>query len=750
MNFSQIKTIAIKFLPVLGLFAFIAFVANGIPKGSLIAGGDFFQAFSPHDYAPNHLFAWNNAFFGQGTFNTLTVTYPFYALLAFLQRLGLTSGQVSNTYVFLFLLGSFSAFYGGIKLIFPQINMRVRIGTSLLYALNPFVITVLTYPWGYSHHFLIYLFLPLLIGYFYAFLVNSAVNFRNVFTLLLVLVTAQITFNNLAFIAVTLLLELALLVALVAFKQVQLNRLLLQKMGWLVLAYFIAFIPLFLANRSVLTSYSSGPSGSAVFGSSLHDWLAYTSSTFLNVLMLTMDRFRFPWTSGTGAVFITSFYILVPAALVYLFVHAKEEARDRSVWLWYTLMLVFMAFAVRLYSFMKGINLIIYQLPGFTAFRSPDKVFVLLPLIYLSALVALLTRLKLKRNLEVLAIVLLLLSAYPFLDGTIRHELAPNGNESYRYITSIPEPYRQAQSVINSQDSSQTTNVLSLPFSVVNSYGWSNYPKWGFVGSDILAFLYRKGYVSANMSDNIAGGNIFSFRDYNDRGVVDAAEFTKILQQFSTEYIFWHKDINRNWTTQTKVTKATLDSLLADGTLSLASDNDYFSLYKLAPTNVMPVLSAEGSPTTFKRVNPTKYTAEVTLPRLMPLTVTLNQTYNPNWEVVKSAGLGTCTQMVSYQASPVKECITTAKQFSLTDAKQIRGTEVIPVVEHKQDKSYANKWVIGEDTVAKIGRTNADGSVTVPLTLFFKPQAYWVVQIIWSGLLAFGAIVGMVLFRKKK
>jgi len=94
------------------------------------------------------------------------------------------------------------------------------------------------------------------------------------------------------------------------------------------------------------------------------------------------------------------------------------------------------------------------------------------------------------------------------------NKLDDNG---YKYVINIPDQYKTAFNAINRD--LRLNSVLSLPYSVDNSINWANYPKWYFVGQDVLGELTNKFYISANTYDHPNVQNILSFKVDNEKRV---------------------------------------------------------------------------------------------------------------------------------------------------------------------------------------------------------------------------------------
>jgi len=134
-------------------------------------------------------------------------------------------------------------------------------------------------------------------------------------------------------------------------------------------------------------------------------------------------------------------------------------------------------------------------------------------------------------------LIFILIIPIPFYIGGIPTYLSHENEKGYKYTIQIPSEYYTIEKIVNKDD--KQLSIISLPYSVVNSLNWANYPKWHFVGHDVLHLLYNKYYISANTYDHPALETNLSFKEYNEANRIDKYKFLKILQKFSGKYIYY-------------------------------------------------------------------------------------------------------------------------------------------------------------------------------------------------------------------
>lgn len=736
-----LRSLWLQHVLVLAAFIVLSFIINRPPHGTFIAGGDFYQLLNPQDHSDRYFYGWINQT-GQGTYNTLFVTTPFYAILGYFGAIATDPSLISSLIFFIFTYGSFLAFFLSIKSIFPTIGESERWGASLVYALNNFVITIFTYPWGFGHHFLYYIFIPPLIACFYrAVTTNSPRSFA---WLTIAVVLSTISLGNLAFIGVTLLLQFVLLVFLVYKRIVRINKPFWLTIGKLAIVYTLSLSLVVWAWLSSLGDYLGDINTTKTLGGSLTGWLKATSSNFLNTFSFALDSSRFPTTSTYLSASLSLFYFGLIFYLVWRLVAAKKEESSRElqskVSLFLMLTVIFVALSVRIYGSLSTINEFIYNLPLFNVFRSPDKLFTVLPFLYLVTLLGLTQIAKLKKQAIIIIFSVLLIIPFPIYSGAIPRELSETRNGSpYHYTIKIPEEYLKAKEIIDS-DNKQTA-VVSLPYSIVNSIGWSNYPHWGYVGFDALHLLYGKRYISSNVYDHPLVENTTIFQKLVQADQMNEADLRASLENFGAEFVIVHKDVDSKWLTSVSKFQVAFSQLEANSVVTKKYDNDYFTLYQLGTSYQRPIIEGEKSLLKFTKINPGHYELEATT-SASSYSIIFRQSYSSKWKLFSGRGETTNCQ-TPYKYSTATECQHIDNSRPLSEVAMPWLNRPIEA-KHATVANYANKWDIdvAEAEAAGVMVTkNPDGSTTMKMDLYFTPQSYsWLFFIVNSLILLLAAL----------
>jgi len=731
-------------LCILVFFVLVSFLANRFPTNSFVAGGDFYQLFEPAKHFDRYAYAWLNQT-GQGSFNTLFVTYPFYALTAFLQHLGMSSGAMASFYMFFVLYSSYWSFNYSIKKLFPQIHGSLRVGGGLLYAFNNFTLTIFTYPWGFTHHFFAYIFVPPLIALFSNLLKDKS--FKTLVEFNIVLLLSLISLNNLAFLAAVVLLQLLVLLLSLIFKVVKPDKELLVQLLKIGASYFVSNGLVILIWFLALGDSLGGVSTSKSLGGSLKGWIIATSSNFTNTFSLALDSSRIPISSSTIVSAVSILYIIF---LVCLAIKAfskpnfKEgDSGQNKILIFLILFLVLVFLSVRAYSIFEIPNLIIYQLPFFAFFRSPEKIFMLIPFVYLSAMTGLILFVKLRRVYEyiILGVLLLIPSAF-YTDQAVK-ELTGRDASHYGYVTTIPDEYKKAAETVN--HSQLDSAVLSLPYSVVNSINWSNYPAWGFVGQDPLHLIFEKRFISANTYDHplIEDRPTFKY----DQDSIASSQFLLDLQKFGAEFVIVHKDIDPKWLKDSREMTLIAQELVGKGILTKIDDNVYFDLYQLDSKYVRPLITTTKTNVTYQKVNNSRY--EIHLQALKGSdTLRFDQSFNRYWKLYfASASQLDCDAQAVYPSFDSISC-KSINTYVLGDELSFLSSKKTLSATHELADGYANSWKFSAEEIKKdypgSYTENPDGNIDVTLTLYFEPQTYLYLFFGVSALLLVGDVIILV------
>ena len=502
------------------LFFFISFVINKIPDGNLVAGGDFYQLINIGDNLDRYLYTWFNQI-GQGQYSPLFVAFPFYAFQAILYNIGFSYANIANAVMFTFFITSFYSFYFAIRTINADIPKNIRLLSSAIYAINIFTFTIFTYSWWITHHFIIYIFIPLLFAGFEKILTSFSRNDIALFSILFLISTMG--FNNIAYFAALLFLQVLLLSAFFITNKIPFTLITFKRILFIFTLQLLLSLYFLLPYISSQFEYISNVMGGNVLGDFVN-WISYTSTNAYNIFSFTMVEDKYPlinlYSDSNIFLAISLGYLI----LLFVAIINKKEKQDHY-WLHYLIFFIpYWFLLMRLTPPFDRVNTFIYTLPGFNLFRSPEKLFVFYPFFYMVLLSSVLFYSKFSKRTIQFMLIIILLIPIPFFIGGIPTYLSHADQAGYKYTVQIPSEYYGISKKINNDH--RQLSIISLPYSAVNSINWSNYPKWGFVGFDILHLLFDKLYVSANVYDDVGLEQNLSFKEYNESNAVSYTHLT--------------------------------------------------------------------------------------------------------------------------------------------------------------------------------------------------------------------------------
>lgn len=740
------------FIPhIVGIFicVYISFIAFDPPKKAHIAGGDFYQLVDAKNNTARYFYGWIQQD-GQGLANKLTVTYPYYSIIAGLEKIGLEPGQVAQTHVFLFLILSFYSFFTSIQILFPKINPVIKIGSSLIYILNNFTVTIFTYPWGINHHFLIYIFFPPLIILYVKILLEKEKPKIFIAWFGVTLLLATPAFNNPAFLLLILFIQFLFTITLLLLKVIKIEKSTLVKIVQIGFLYFLAtfwfIIPQIIDNPNIIQETARGQQG---LHGNLGSWIKGTSSNFVNSFFLALDSNRFPILSVSSSTILSIIYFGIIIWLLHQSKKIKKTKIPRLAQINLVVLIILILLTIRAYGPLEHIGLFLYQLPLFSAFRSPDKIFLAIPLIYLLTVVSLLDYTKIKAKYTVILFLTLIAIPTPFFNGKI-YETLQKGDGQYSYSVEIPKEYYSIQKIINEKTVSGT--IISLPHSVINSINWSNYPKWQFIGTDILHLLYRKPYITANSYDHPQYQTKLSFQEFNKKKS-NPEELLRLIKKFSGHFIIFHKDIEPTSLKENAHTQNSLQTLANRSEILLRVSNDYFDLYEVPEKNFQPLVSITNASGFFQAINPAKIKVYAHLDDNQNA-LQFNQSFAPQWKIFlkKNPTFSWCETQEESLAGNWKECAPSRKFFEGEELSFL-WKKSLAKDSHEISQDYANLWPISTETIKKnypesFYRLNSDGSMDVEMVIFFYPQIYIYLGMI--NILVFLSLVGYLIKNRRK
>lgn len=735
-KFYKLLSFALTFFIII-LFILIPFTIFKDKSFDLIAGGDFRSPFPYVSAYEKYLFSWGGLH-GQGAFNTAAPSFLYYFAQSILYRV--FGGYTLHAWVSLYFITVYTSFLIALKRFFgDNINGLHKIVLSFLYTFNPFILTVFSFSWGYNHHMLFYLFVPLLFSQYYVLLrkENLMDNFREILVYLCTIGVAFVSFNNIAFLLVLILLQsLFFLIYSYCYNKFNLLRfaILMSLLIVILLPYLISF---YMGNSFLYhKTYQN-----EVFGGSIKH-LFKTPNRLLDIFSLS----RKGW--GVTSVIIGVMYFF---SLILSFFKARVGKLNVTL---ITLFIMIVFLNLRQNPPFASLSSIFYSIPGSSLLKSADKLLIVLPFLYFITMSSVL--LKVNRHVRVFVTVSLLISSFfvivSIFDGSVSSYLSGVEKRTASSFVNIPDEYKSLD--INNYPEI-STSIVSLPYSVVNSLNWSNYPKWNFIGGDVLSLLFNRNYISANTADHPYLETIMTYKGFvENNNCCDRGEIMDSFQKFGAEFILWHKDIDIDRFNQNLNFYNSLRGLVDDGLVYQIEENDYFELYRLEDREIYPIVHLDNAEVIFKKVKPTKYVLYIEGLNAGDRVI-FKQSYSPEWKVFAlSQDTLRCEGFYKYSVINSTECLSGSKEFLFNGIEYLFKKPL--KLDHSLIDEYSNMWVISAESIEEIKRLNdysynEDGSINVSLSIFYRPQSYLILQyyIIVVVVLITGLYHLSIFFRKK-
>lgn len=745
--------IVLKHFGVTLFFFVIVFFLNKIPTWYIISWWDFYQLININENLDRYLFTWFNHSW-QGQFNPLITTYPFYYIQKLLYSLWLSYSQIASFLIFQFLILSFYSFYISQKILF--ISLKYTFLWPLLYSLNLTTIAILFYPWIISHHFLIYIFIPLLLSLFLQYLIAPRLINKEYAMFILLAILSLPAYNNISFFFALLFVEWIIFLWFILWKHKD-SMIYLIKKGFLILCgQLLVSLIVILPFLSSQISYKNSVLNTKAFaGDAITNIMKPTSSNPLNTFRWIIDNWRYPNIAlehkfkQIPDIFIflsaTFSFILIIVIILWLIKRWKESVDP----LYFILLGTFltMTFLVsRLTYPFEFINTIFYKDLTLWLFRSPDKLFIFIPFLITYLLVySIDSKFKDSKVIYYITILSIILSTLYVYSWWIVKQYLVDINWYRQWMIRIPDEYYDIQKIINKD--TKNTAILSLPYSVVNSLNWSNYQKWWYIWHDLLHLLYNKNYIYSNWYDHPVLETVISTELFSKKDT-ELAELVMVIKKFWVEYIINHKDIDSRfiWAADLSIQKLIDNDIISEVYIS-----DYFTLYEVWELNLSSLIHSDKL--SFKKINPTQY--HVNINQIQTKSLYFKQSHNPEWKLyLEPYSQISCSDYsivyswtVSWEGSiwtgsyHVTEC-PSENQFYAGGELAKLWQEPIFDDTHKMVYDYANQWTIDPEYIRanyprEYYHENPDGTIDIRMTLYFRPQSYFYLWLFISGSIFF-------------
>ncbi|MFA5102768.1 MAG: alpha-(1-_3)-arabinofuranosyltransferase family protein [Candidatus Thermoplasmatota archaeon] len=421
------------------------------------------------------------------------------------------------------------------------------------------------------------------------------------------------------------------------------------------------------------------------------------------------------------------------------------------------------------------------HVPLFSMFRGSYK-FIQVYIFGLSILSAYLLvsirNVKLKNALAAVLTILVLINAFPFFTKQLFQKDS--------IIQGIPSYYYDAEKYFRNDSSS--FRIFLLPAQYFAVYDW------GKISAN-PEILFNKGLVMRQAGSSEEESNKIALDAYAYLFNKDYGNFEYLMRTLNVKYILQRNDFD--WAYYKEISQS--PEVVADvlSKYEKVATFGKLDLYQIN-TDYLPLINSNN--VTFEKVNSVKY--KIYLKNIHSAqALSFLESYDTNWNLyLKQNPTGEwCRKQKEYKVkddayyalndkinelnrvkkpdaagrarlrelefqknnlseSTVTECVPRQKFMEGDEISFIYKKSVFDTT-HTKVYGYANQWTIDADSIKKNFdksnyTENADGSINVELTLYFKPQTYFDLGLIVSGVTLLGCfgyfIYGVNVNRKKR
>jgi hypothetical protein len=571
----------------------IVFVSlqNTFPQGFVFSGGDIVQFFNFPKIINILGFTWSN-FVGEGNF-LLYFSYnlfyiPFWIISSILS---LSASSQSFLYLFLFLSFSFWSFFYGISLFNSKgkgTSINNKIIFSLAYSLNIYTFYNFYYTWGFTPFLFLYILIPVLFGATYKYFSknNRRIDYKTISILGIFFPLSNVANGNLAFF-ISLNLFLFLFIVAIFFINKITRENVFSFAKKIILYYFIFFVSVFWSVVSQIPEMTrqlgAYETGNTIFD--LKEWLFWQALGLRNIFFLSSDIKNFGSNTYYLGYLSASFFVFL--FLIVIFKKSKDKISSG----------IFLILSICIFLLNKGTSIIdnkdilwkLFNNPILSSLRSIDKTLIFIPFFVL-AIIYLNTKIDFKKHRKLLILFLTVnfITVYPFFSGGIQTRYSKafdDGGEylsaEYAFIHRIPEDYFKISNSLNEKKAN--TKIMSSPYSVINSMGWVNFPKWKQVGVDPTLQLFESPVIQMNSFYSFGTWNYGQL--WNEQSNEDSKWILLFSGLLNSKYMIYHKDIAGKFIAQTQ---DKIKYYEENGWIKKIEDNEYFNVYKVDDSFFLP------------------------------------------------------------------------------------------------------------------------------------------------------------------
>ena len=618
-------------------------IYNQFPDGMFFAGGDQFQLVNTAWIDKTYFYIWSH-WNGEGGFSTGANYYPFFRGINIISQIFSLTASKQSIIFYLFYWGtSYLSFLWSLKLLkinnFSVFSWQAAT-ISFIYALNPYTYYLFYLLWGFGPFPLLYPLIPLLtvsaIQYFFA---TQKQESRKYYCLLLLLFfLANPAFSNTSFFVASNFVLMALFSLLWAFNK---NFSLFFYFKKLILLFSIELIAsgwAVIPQINYFLNEASPVKNQAIFN--FKEWILWQRLNLLD--LFTLNPYGLSEASSTSITFIFGSIFIILILVGFVCKKRVSQINPFAVSLFIICIFIFLIESKGKGFISDEVAIWLYSNPVLGAFRSYGKLYIFLPTLLLLTLVYQISDYrKISASIALLILLFFNLTAiYPVLTGKIQTEysgILENGktciNAPRCNLNYIPPDYLEAAQIIKAENLSG--KILSAPYSVINSPGWSNYPSWKHIGVDPTPQFFSLPVVQMNSYG--AFGFPYGL-DWARGGADNANSILLRIADLDIRYILFHKDADNRFI---EPPLSYLRKLENNGDFHQIYESKNLIIFRVDDLHFRPIITAHIAnikPSLnlfFTQINPTKYQILLPLENQM-IEVVFRESFSSKWELLLS------------------------------------------------------------------------------------------------------------------
>lgn len=731
---------------------------NLLPFDYIFSQYDIAQQIIPHQIL-QQIYLWSR--YELGTYSTTYSQIPYYLPLTILPTILHTA-----YYYLIFLIPTYLGilyFYETIKRNGVKTDRKKTTLLTILYTISFFPVYSFFYQGGhFPFHNLYSLFPPIFI-LFYLYIskipttselnksgfMKSLRNEGALYPLLAVLFLTNIVNSNIPyFFSLNLvLLAIAIIYYIIAKARKTIRTLpYIAKLFKFYVLYFLimmwSIVPQIIQHVSTYSSYMNQQQHF-----SINQWLFWQSMKFTEAFTMFWETRRY-----LDQIPLTVYGALAITILAFVALVAMKKKTAMITILWSTYIFVIFLANKGAYWLPQSWTLAIFKLPFLAPIRSYDKTLIFMPFL-LFAIISYYILVDHEKNKRLKQLMLAILcvsqivASYPLWSGQLVTKYSQQHAKGEDYTTAkyspivkIPQDYYDVAQILNDKydDGKNQFRVLRLPYGVVNSAGWANFPKWKVNSADPTVQLFDMPTIQPQSYPDDAFGLWNWGIDWNESDASQSLWLFNFMKLTNSRYIIYHKDVKPKFVSET-IEKITYYK--EKGLIMQIYSGEYIDAYEISEEYWSDHFYV-ASDISYFTGDYENYSSRLYDPLTDQVFIHTEQITNQQLELLSN--IEQTSALINYEyISPIKYKVTIKNadkplilvmQESYHDGWQLNGVNA----DHIFVNGYANGWIIDPE-----GRTELD------LTLYFAPQTlYWVTFAISS--LTFLWVLYMIISNKRK